>query len=79
MRWGASLTRACAPARPPPQVKLLERRAANLRLNEPAAYRVAAIGYGVRRWALASLNPNPNPNPKPNPNPNPNPTPNPYP
>ena len=26
------------------QVKLLERRAANLRLNEPAAYRVSAIG-----------------------------------
>ena len=40
-------------------MKLLERRAANLRLNEPAAYRVAAIGYGVRRWALASPNPSP--------------------
>eukprot|EP00964_Phaeocystis_antarctica_P108181 scaffold72805_cov63-Phaeocystis_antarctica.AAC.2 len=35
-------------------VKLLERRAANLRLNEPAAYRVAAIGYAVRRWAVRS-------------------------
>ena len=32
-------------------MKLLERRAANLRLNEPAAYRVAALGYPVQRWA----------------------------
>ena len=55
-------------------MKLLERRAANLRLGELAAYRVSAIGYPVQRWA-ANRNPNPNLNPSPNPNLNPSPNP----